>query len=122
MSELKTIESPSDLELLIETFYGKVLKDPLLLPFFQHFDLQGHIPRMIQFWSFALLDEPGYSGSVIEKHLRMHLKKEHFDRWVDLFEKSLDELFTGEKVTLAKQKVAVIRWTMEAKINVQRSK
>jgi len=113
---MKPIESKDDLTFLIDEFYGKVMKDELLAPFFTHFDMAAHMPRMVSFWSFALLDEFGYKGNVIEKHLHMPLKKEHFDRWVELFEGTLDEHFEGEKVALAKQKVAVLRWTMETKV------
>jgi hemoglobin len=114
---MKPIETKEDLTFLIDTFYGKVLKDEMLAPFFKHFDMAAHMPKMVQFWSFALLDEHGYKGNVIEKHLHMPLKKEHFDRWVELFEGTMDEHFEGEKVVQAKQKIAVLRWTMESKIN-----
>lgn len=114
---MKPIETKQDLELLIDTFYSKVLKDDQLAPFFVRFDMQDHMPRMVSFWAFLLLDEHGYKGNVIEKHLHMPLKKEHFDRWVELFNGTLDELFEGEKVILAKQKVNVLRWTMEAKVS-----
>lgn len=114
---MKPIETLADLELLIDTFYGKVLKDESLAPFFTHFDMSAHMPRMVSFWGFLLLDIHGYKGNVIEKHLHMPLEKEHFDRWVELFTGTLDELFEGEKVTLAKQKLSVLRWTMESKVN-----
>jgi hemoglobin len=120
MANKREIEEIADLELLISSFYDKVLKDDDLSPFFKHFNMNDHMPRMVQFWSFALLDVQGYRSNVIEKHLHMPLKKDHFDRWVELFEQTLEELFIGDKVDLAKQKVAVLRWTMEAKINAQK--
>lgn len=113
---MKQIETKADLELLIDRFYGKVLLDNDLTPFFSHFDMSEHMPRMVSFWAFLLLDIHGYKGNVIEKHMQMPLKKEHFDRWVELFNATLDELFEGEKVQLAKQKVNVLRWTMESKV------
>jgi hemoglobin len=113
---MKQIETIADLELLIDSFYSKVLKDDKLSPFFLNFDMITHMPRMVSFWGFLLLDIHGYKGNVIEKHIHMPLKKEHFDRWVELFNGTLDELFEGEKVILAKQKVNVLRWTMEAKV------
>ena len=115
----KEIETKEDLELLIDQFYGKVLKDETMAPFFADFDMQKHMPRMVDFWSFLLLDIHGYQGNVIEKHLHMPLKKEHFDKWVTYFHATLDEYFTGEKVKRAKEKVAVLRWTMESKIKKQ---
>ncbi len=113
---MKKIETQEDLTFLIDQFYSKVLKDEKMAPFFKDFDMQAHMPRMVAFWSFLLLDVHGYQGNVIEKHLHMPLKKEHFDLWVKYFEGTLDEFFEGDKVILAKQKVAVLRWTMESKV------
>ena len=115
----KKIETKADLELLIHQFYAKLLKDESMAPFFTDFDMEHHMPRMVDFWAFLLLDMHGYQGNVIEKHLHMPLKKEHFDLWVEYFHATLDEYFIGEKVKRAKEKVAVLRWTMESKVNKQ---
>jgi hemoglobin len=63
-----------------------------------------------------LLDEPGYTTNVVEKHLNMPLEPIHFQRWLALFNETIDELFEGEKVELAKQRAAVIAWTIESKV------
>jgi hemoglobin len=68
------------------------------------------------FWRFVLLDESGYTTSVTDKHMHMRLKEEHFKRWLLLFNQTLDELFIGEKVELAKQRAAVIGWTIQSKM------
>jgi hemoglobin len=115
----KEISTIGDIEFLIETFYSQVLKDENIQPFFVHFKMEEHKPRMVAFWSFLLLDIPGYQGNVIQKHLDMPLNLEHFDLWVKYFEQTLDTYFFGPKVVLAKQKVAVIRWTMESKLGLK---
>lgn len=48
--------------------------------------------------------------------MHMRLKEEHFKRWLFLFNQTLDELFVGEKVDLAKQRAAVIGWTIQSKM------
>lgn len=110
------IQTREDIDTFIRAFYGKVVGDESLSPFFKNFDFEGHIPRMVDFWSFLLLDQPGYTGNVIEKHIGMPLEKEHFDRWAHIFEETLDNLFEGEKVKLAKEKLVVLKWTMENKV------
>ncbi len=110
------IQSKADIELFVNTFYDKVLKNELLAPFFQHLNFENHLPKMVFFWSFVLLDEPGYTTNVTDKHMNMPLKKEHFDVWLNLFNTTLDELFTGDKVELAKQRAAVIGWTIGNKL------
>lgn len=72
---------------------------------------------MEQFWRFALLSESGYTTNVTEKHLHMPLKPEHFERWKALFNQTIDELFEGELAYQAKQRAAVIGWTINAKMN-----
>jgi hemoglobin len=74
------------------------------------------MPKMIHFWSFVLLSEPGYKTNVTEKHLHMPLKQEHFDRWLSLFKETVDENFVGEKAELAKQRAAIIGWTISEKM------
>jgi hemoglobin len=113
---MKQIETKDDIALLVNTFYGKVLKDEALSPFFAHLDFEKHKPQMIHFWAFVLLNEPDYRTNVTEKHLHMPLKKEHFDRWLFLFNETLDELFTGDLVEMAKQRATTIAWTINHKI------
>jgi len=110
------IQSKADIELFVNTFYDKVLKNELLAPFFQRLNFEKHLPKMVFFWSFVLLDEPGYTTNVTDKHMNMPLKKEHFDIWLNLFNTTLDELFKGDKVELAKQRAAVIGWTIGNKL------
>ena len=114
---MKVILNHEDVRYLVEVFYSKVLKDETLNPFFKDLDFEAHLPRMIHFCSFVLLDEPGYTTNVVEKHLNMPLEPLHFQRWLKLFNETIDELFEGEKVELAKQRAAVIAWTIESKVN-----
>lgn len=113
---MKDIRTEKDVILLVERFYEKVLQDPLLSPFFRLQDFNKHHSRMVHFWSFVLLDRPGYTTNVTEKHTGMRLNKQHYDRWVTLFRETVDELFAGEKAALAKQRSFVMGWTMAAKL------
>jgi hemoglobin len=49
--------------------------------------------------------------------MHMPLKNEHFDRWVLLFNETVDENFNGEKADAAKQRAFLVRWTIESKMN-----
>ena len=74
------------------------------------------MPKMISFWAFVLLDEAGYKTDVTEKHMKMRLKKEHFDQWLLLFNETVDTLFKGEKAELAKQRAFLVGWTIQSKM------
>ena len=110
------IQSKSDVEHLVNTFYDKVLKDDILAPFFKRLNFDRHLPKMVHFWTFVLLDEPGYNTDVTKKHMHMPLEKIHFDRWVSLFNATTDELFEGTNAEKAKQRAFLIRWTIESKM------
>ncbi|MDB3907364.1 group III truncated hemoglobin [Crocinitomicaceae bacterium] len=111
------IQTKEDIELLVNSFYTKVLKDETLAPFFARLDFDRHLPKMVHFWSFVLLDEADYTTDVTKTHINMPLKKEHFDQWIHLFSATTDELFSGENAHKAKQRAFLIRWTIESKIN-----
>lgn len=112
---MKEIETKADVERLIDVFYQKLVKDQRVSHFFAGLDLKEHLPRVVQFWSFVLLDEAGYSANMMEKHARLNLDEESFDRWLKLFHETVDEFFVGEKAELAKQRSTLIAWTMRTK-------
>ena len=113
---MRDIQSRADIEELITLFYSKVAEDPSLSPFFAKIDWKKHLPQMIHFWCFALLDEAGYTTNVVEKHLHMPLKAAHFSTWLQYFNETIDTLFSGEKADAAKQRAAVIGWTIQSKV------
>ena len=113
---MRDIETTEDIKLIVDLFYDLILSDTLLAPFFAAIKLTDHLPKMVHFWSFLLLDEAGYTTNVVEKHLKMPLDKQHFDRWLELFSRIMDENFKGEKVELAKQRAFTIAWTTQYKL------
>jgi len=116
---MNDITTKQAVENLVNTFYEKVLQDVELAPFFTRLDFKAHLPKMVHFWSFVLLDEPGYTTNVTDKHMQMPLAKLHFDRWIELFHGTVNELFTGEKAEIAKQRATLIGWTIQNKTGVK---
>ncbi len=114
---MQDIDTRTQVILLVEKFYGAALVDPLLAPFFEHLNFKDHLPKMIQFWRFVLLDEPGYQSNVVGKHLNMPIKQEHMDRWVSLFKETVHSNFEGEKANTAIQRAEWIAWTILHKIH-----
>jgi len=113
---MNDIRNKIDVENLVNTFYAKVLKDDLLAPFFKHLNFDKHLPKMVFFWCFVLLDEPGYTTDVTQKHIHMKLEKRHFKKWLELFHTTINEMFAGEKAEIAKQRATILGWTMESKL------
>lgn len=91
------ITTRADIKLLVDSFYEKVQADELLGPVFSHVDWPHHLPIMYDFWSSMLLGDQSYRGNPFQKHLPLPIQPKHFDRWLQLFRKTVSENFSGEK-------------------------
>jgi hemoglobin len=109
------IKTKSDIELLIDTFYSKLLQIDEMKLVFDGINFESHLPNIIRFWSFVLLDESGYKTNVFEKHIHLPIKLHHFDIWLNIFTQTTDELFLGETADLAKQRASVLTHTFKSK-------
>jgi hemoglobin len=49
-----------------------------------------------------LLEVHTYSGSPFPPHKQLPVAKEHFDRWMEIFTTTTDELFAGARAEEAK--------------------
>ncbi len=111
------IATQNNVDHLVRSFYDKVLKDELLAPHFAGIDLEHHLPRIAAFWALILIDQEGYKGNVFDKHAHLAIDNRHFDRWVELFTRTVDEFFIGEKAELAKQRAKLLQYTFVSKLN-----
>ncbi|HEX8515537.1 MAG TPA: group III truncated hemoglobin [Bacteroidia bacterium] len=107
MEEKRDIRSTGDIKVFVDAFYLKVRNDELLSPVFSerigdHWE--PHLQRMYSFWQTLLIEEHTYKGNPFAHHVNLPINKEHFDRWLELFHQTLDELFAGPKATEAKVK------------------
>ena len=57
---------------------------------------------MYNFWQTVLLEEHTYYGSPFVPHAKLPVELEHFDKWLLLFNSTVDDLFEGEKAEKAK--------------------
>jgi hemoglobin len=117
MDTKKDIATRKEIDALIWHFYRKLLKDELISKHFTNLDLEKHIPHVVSFWSFVLLDESGYNTNVFEKHLHLDLDSMQVQRWVHLFIESVDDLYAGEKAELAKQRAKSIGFIFGSKFD-----
>ena len=122
------IQSREDIIKLVETFYSSVLKDKVISHFFTEvadISWEHHMPIMYNFWESVLLDNPVYKGNPMTKHIALDGKSRiddiHFDRWEELFCATLDDLYTGEKVELAKKRAGELKALMKFKVQQSRN-
>lgn len=92
------IENFEDIKNMVNSFYGLVREDDLLGPIFNARigdRWPEHLEKMYGFWETVLLNVHSYSGSPFRPHSQMPINKEHFDKWLQLFEKSIKANFEG---------------------------
>ncbi len=122
---LHDITNSEDIKTLIDHFYTKVQEDEVIGYIFNDIaqvDWPKHLPVMYAFWEFLLLGtSDGYRGNPIQKHFDLHqkhaLKAAHFDRWLQLFESSVNELFAGPTAENAKFRAFAISETWKPKFD-----
>ncbi len=119
----KDINSPEDVQLLVDRFYEKIKTDKLVGFIFtdvMKVNWEKHIPVIVAFWQNALFYTGGYHGNALKKHININkvvaLEKKHFSRWLHLFNQTVDEYFEGEKATLAKQRAQSIASIIQIKL------
>lgn len=119
----KDIESRADIIKLVDSFYEQVKKDALIGFFFKSVvsvDWDFHLPKMYDFWESVILHTGDYNGNPMQVHKDISQKhpieKSHFDRWLHLFTKTIDELFEGTNAEVARQRALSIATVMQIKV------
>lgn len=121
MSKINEVRSDilteTDVALLVNVFYSKVREDALLAHVFNEViqdNWPAHLSRMTDFWSTVLLYTRTYKDDPMPKHLPLPVGKEHFERWLELFNESIDELFDGQIAANARKRANSIASIMQA--------
>ena len=119
----KDIENREDIVVLINTFYEKVKKDEVIGYIFNDVakvNWEKHLPVMYDFWENVIFFTGSYTGNPMTAHKQLNqktpLNTEHFQEWIKLFTKTVDELFEGDKAELTKQRAISIATVMQIKI------
>ncbi len=125
----KEIINKMDVHWLVDRFYDKIKTDKVVGYIFNDVmkvNWEKHLPVMYAFWENALFYTGGYEGNAMKKHLDINqvtpLQKKHFNRWLLLFNETVDEYFEGEKAELAKQRAYSIATIMQLKISAAQAK
>lgn len=117
------IDSIEDIQLLVNSFYTTVQKDGLIGPIFigaiKHWP--EHLEKMYRFWQTVLLEEHTYNGSPFPPHARMPLQQQHFERWLQLWQQTINENFEGEKADEARWRAEKMAAMFLSKIEYYRN-
>ncbi|MEM6583917.1 MAG: group III truncated hemoglobin [Pseudomonadota bacterium] len=131
MKSVESVCEPVDLdcreniEVFVDRFYAHILIDTQLAPLFLDVaavDLAVHLPHIKNYWCKLLLGERHYKRHTMNIHRRLHakqtLKHEDFQRWLSLFNATLDEGFAGKGTQRARRVAAAIAGNMESGLSI----
>lgn len=112
-----------DVAQLVTAFYRAAFTDSLIGPVFTdvaHLDLERHLPIMCDFWETVLWGAGLYRRNALQLHLMLHarhpLGPEHFDRWLTLWEATLDARFAGPVAERARVQATRIAGSMQRRL------
>lgn len=120
---MNDIQNQSDLYLLVDEFYKKLLSDNAINYIFTDvvkIKIEEHLPILVTFWSQAILGTGGYTNNLTQIHLDINAKEylspELFKIWLNHFNTAVDEYFRGEKAEQIKTQALNIATIMQIKI------
>lgn len=123
---MKDISSRNDIKFIIVSFYGKLLSDENMLPFFKEFSeenlLEKHLEVITDFWEDVLFDSQQYKTNLLQKHKNIHsfspFKFVHFTIWMSYFLETIDNNFSGINSEKMKNRANSIATVMQIKMNL----
>lgn len=124
---MKDIENREHIDLLMRRFYAVAMADDLIGHIFTDIaklDLEEHLPIIGDFWESLLFGTPVYakhgrSPMVVhdELHAKHALTAEHFERWLEIFTRTIDEEFSGERTEFLKMRSRSIAGRLQEFLN-----
>ena len=115
---IKDIENRSDIDRLMNAFYSRAMVDGLIGFIFTDvakLDLDHHLPIIGDFWEALLFQTADYARhgrNPLRVHAELDLKtpllSRHYERWLEIFNETVNENFEGERSEYVKLRAAAI--------------
>lgn len=107
---------------LVRTFYSRVRADILLGPIFEEriSDWEAHFKLLTDFWHGVVLLSGRYHGQPMRAHLHLPIEGRHFNRWLELFEATANELCPPAAAEMFIDRARRIAQSLEMGISVAR--
>lgn len=115
----------SEIVILVDTFYQRVRADAVLGRIFDevaHTDWETHLPKMHSFWEKVLFGTGAFTGNPLAAHAQLvpltDMGRDKFDRWLALFQSTVDDLFAGDNAGHIKRCAEDMANVIHARINL----
>ncbi len=122
------IISRTDIEFFVDHFYTKAKQDTLIGFIFTELipiDWEIHIPLICDFWETMIFNNGKYTRNPLMVHMKINektpLQPEHFERWLVLFNNTIDQHFEGKNAMLIKTRALSMANVMQIKIHQNKS-
>ena len=116
----RDIAKKKDIEIVIKSFYDKTKSDKVIGFFFSDINWEKHLETMCAFWENVLFFTGDYEGNPMITHREVNQKNTtepvHFQRWMKLFDATVDELYEGPNATKMKEHASAISAAMLRKL------
>ena len=103
------ITGKKDIVIIMQFFYEKAKADKVIGHFFTdvvEVNWEQHIPTMSAFWENVLFYTGEYDGNPLDAHKKIHAQNAtsslHFERWLRIFNETIDQHFSGKNATKMK--------------------
>lgn len=120
-ARLPTEPSPDLVHRVVHRFYAAVRQDEMLGPIFEE-RLAGkwdhHLSKMVDFWSSITMQTGTYFGKPHIAHIGLGLTPEHFQHWLELFDKTVAECCNGYAAELFRDRARRIAASLQIGLNI----
>ena len=122
--QIPDLDSREQIEEFVDRFYARLLADDDLAPIFLDvaaIDLAVHLPHIKDYWCKLLLGDRTYRRHTMNIHRELHgkqpLQSVDFQRWLAMFNATLDDGFFGQHTERARRVAAAIAGNMETSLS-----
>ena len=106
------IQNREDVYKLVSTFYAKVKDNEKIGYVFNEIiqDWPSHLEKLTDFWETNLFFVSKFRGNPMQAHVEVDrhfnhgIEQKHFGEWLNLWFETIDELFEGDRASIAKNR------------------
>lgn len=121
----KDISGREDLYKIVSDFYAYLFESDRLSHFFDSFRddeiLQEHLITLVDFWDNTLFYSGAYKKNAMKPHFKINEEKGlnplDFEEWLLLFNRAVDDNFSGVNSDTIKNRALSIATVMKLKMN-----
>ena len=106
------IQNREDVFKLVSTFYAKVRANEKIGYVFNEIieDWPSHLEKLTDFWETNLFFVSKFRGNPmqahvdVDRHFNNTIEQKHFGEWLNMWFETVDELFEGDRASIAKNR------------------